>query len=110
MVDMSAVRDRSTRLQASAASGPTGTLGPDAALRMLNEARYSLCTAVAAADHVALTEVLIQHPRLGPLNAYHWVQFAAAHEGRHREQLRELADALAQDRDSRPTPRDTRFG
>ena len=30
------------------------------------------------------------HPLFGPLSAYHWFAFIAAHEARHAAQIREI--------------------
>jgi uncharacterized damage-inducible protein DinB len=41
-----------------------------------------------------LSKYSMPHPFLGSLNAYEWLQFIAAHEKRHRKQMREIAGAL----------------
>ena len=34
------------------------------------------------------------HPALGKLNVYEWLQFIASHEVRHAKQMREIAASL----------------
>jgi len=40
-----------------------------------------------------LSKYRMAHPFLGSLNAYQWLQFLAAHEKRHRKQMRYSRDA-----------------
>jgi DinB superfamily len=86
--------DRSAALTASGASIPQGGLGVEAALATLTERRQAVREMLLAADGLALGEVVIEHPRLGPLNVYQWLVFLGAHEGRHTLQIREAAAAL----------------
>jgi len=41
-----------------------------------------------------LSKYRMAHPSLGSLNAYQWLQFLAAHEKRHRKQMRDIAGTL----------------
>jgi uncharacterized damage-inducible protein DinB len=41
-----------------------------------------------------LSKYNFQHPFLGNLNAYEWLQFIASHEIRHTKQMREIAATL----------------
>ena len=38
-----------------------------------------------------LSKYRMAHPFLGSLNAYQWLQFLAAHEKRHRKEMRDTA-------------------
>ena len=49
---------------------------------------------LADADGLALSEVIVEHPSLGPLNIYQWVELIAAHRRRHVAQLQEIAAAV----------------
>ncbi len=50
----------------------------------------------AKGDGLALQEIVYPHPWLGPLNAYEWIAFIAAHMARHTEQIREVSVQLKQ--------------
>jgi hypothetical protein len=52
---------------------------------------------VTAADGLALSRVIHEHPRFGALNVYQWAGFLAAHESRHTQQIRDIASQLARD-------------
>jgi len=83
--------DRSTRVTAGPPSLPTGGVAAAAAWELLVERREALRSLLLAADGLALSEVVIQHPLLGPLDVYQWLVFVGAHEGRHAGQVREVA-------------------
>lgn len=85
------VRDRARKIVSGERSRPTQQLAPDAAWTAFDDAHAGLRSAVAAADGLALGEIVHPHPVFGPLNIYHWVAFVAGHEGRHAEQIREAA-------------------
>jgi hypothetical protein len=55
---------------------------------------------VLAGDGLAIGGVSFPHVYLGTLNLYQWVAFAAAHEFRHAAQVREIAQAQLQQKDS----------
>jgi DinB superfamily len=93
-LDVARVLDRSAPLTASEASQPTGKPVADVAWAALTAQRRAFRTMVVAADGLALGEVMIPHPRLGPLNVYQWVVFVGAHEGRHAAQIREIASRI----------------
>jgi hypothetical protein len=44
---------------------------------------------------MALGDITVPHPVLGPLNLYQWVLFVGGHESRHAIQIREIAQALS---------------
>jgi hypothetical protein len=52
-----------------------------------------VATLVLAADGFARSEVIVPHAILGPLKVHQWLVIVGAHEGRHADQIRELAAA-----------------
>jgi len=66
-----------------------------AAWERVEAARAAFRLMLSAADGLALSTVIHEHPRFGALNAYQWGGFLAAHESRHAEQVREIASQLA---------------
>lgn len=90
-LDLETILDRSRPLVASEAAQPTGSQDSDAALAELARARGVLREIVLSADGLALEEVIVPHPRFGPLNVYQWLLFVGGHEARHTAQIREAA-------------------
>lgn len=90
-LDLARVTDRSRRLTASEASRPRGETDAETAWRALEAQRGRTRAMIVAADGLALGDVTIPHPRLGPLNVYQWLAFLGGHEARHADQIRELA-------------------
>lgn len=86
--------DRSQPIVAREGTLPEARLGAGAAWATLAECRRAVREMLLAADGLALSDVVIPHPRLGPLNVYQWMVFLGAHEGRHTAQIREAAAAL----------------
>lgn len=87
------LRDRSAPINAPERVLPKGQLSAAAAWHMLEDNRTAMLTTLRGAEGLALGDLPTPpHPALGPLNAYQWVVFVGAHEGRHAAQLRELAD------------------
>jgi hypothetical protein len=86
--------DRSARLEARESALPSGKVGADDAWRELQAIRSALRATILAADGLALSELVLPHPRLGPLNVYQWLVFVGAHEGRHTAQVREASGML----------------
>jgi hypothetical protein len=93
-LDLSALTDRTNRRTAVEAVQPTG-LNADAAWRALDEATTVLRTAIVDGDGLALGTVSLPHPVFGAISLYDCVAIAGAHEARHAEQIREIADAFA---------------
>jgi uncharacterized damage-inducible protein DinB len=93
-VPVAQLLDRGAPLTASEASQPTGRLDAGQAGEALADTQRSLRELLLDADGLALGDVTVQHPRLGPLNVYQWLVFVGAHEGRHTAQVREAATAL----------------
>jgi hypothetical protein len=46
------------------------------------------------ADGLALSQVMLTHPVFGTMSVYQFVELLAAHEGRHTEQIKEVARSL----------------
>jgi hypothetical protein len=86
--------DRSERRTAPDLLHPRG-LDSAAAWERAEAARAAFRLMLSAADGLALSGVIHEHPRFGALNAYQWGGFLAAHESRHAEQIREIASQLA---------------
>ena len=56
----------------------------------IGDVEDALRRVLADADGLALSEVIVEHPSLGPLNIYQWVELIAAHRRRHVAQLQEI--------------------
>ena len=85
--------NRSARRPAPEPFHPTG-VPFDAAWAKAGGVRAAFRTLLSGADGLALHEAVYDHPRFGTLNAYQWVEFVAAHERRHLDQVRENAAQL----------------
>ena len=88
--------DRIERRQAPEPLHPRGLAIGDAWTRA-DAARAAFRELVVAADGLALSRVIHEHPRFGALNVYQWAGFLAAHESRHAEQIRDIASQLDRD-------------
>ncbi|HSU15840.1 DinB family protein [Longimicrobium sp.] len=89
------VADRSQKRVAPERAHPAPDARYDSARAALDAAHQRAVQAFAAGDGVALAQVEMAHPALGPLNLYQWGVSAAAHEARHAAQIREIAATLA---------------
>ncbi len=82
------VPDRSTKVQAPDNLVPTGRWTPQASLeRFLDDRRE---TANFLTSGTNLRGHVLNHPALGPLDAYEWVLAVAAHTERHTKQILEV--------------------
>jgi hypothetical protein len=88
--------DRTERRTAPPPLHPSG-LGIDEAWARAEASRAAFFEIVTAADGLALSRVIHEHPRFGALNVYQWAGFLAAHESRHAEQIREIASQFGRD-------------
>ena len=88
--DQTTVLDRSNRREAPEVVRPQG-LDWKSAWSRLEDTRRSFLDVFLSADGLALADVAYVHPRLGSLNLYQWGVWMGAHEGRHVEQIREIA-------------------
>ena len=86
--------DRVNKRTAVEAAQPTGTLDAAAAWQALESGHDRLRQAVAGAEGLALSEVMLTHPFFGEMSVYQFVELMAAHEMRHAEQIAEIANAL----------------
>jgi len=91
-IDTRIVLNRSTRVTAPGTVVQAG-LPAHAAWAALERAGAAVREALVAGDGVALGTVMHPHPLFGPLSAYHWFAFIAAHEARHAAQIREIVVA-----------------
>jgi hypothetical protein len=82
------VPDRSTKVQAPENLVPTGRWTPQASLeRFLADRRETVNFLTSGAN---LRGHVLNHPALGPLDAYEWVLAVAAHTERHTKQILEV--------------------
>ena len=86
--------DRVNRRTAPERVQPKGEMTAEEAWNAVVEVEQRLKQVLTAADGLALNEVVVEHPTLGPFNIYQWVELIAAHRRRHVEQVREIAAAL----------------
>jgi hypothetical protein len=86
--------DRVNRRVAPERVQPKGEMSPADAWNAVVEVERRLKDVLIAADGLALNQVLVEHPSLGPFNIYQWVELMAAHRRRHVEQVREIAAAV----------------
>jgi hypothetical protein len=93
-VDRSRISDRSQRVTAPEMVKPSAGLDGRSAWLALQQSRADLRAAVLSGDGLALSEVKQKHPVLGMINLYQWLIFVGAHEARHTEQIREIANAV----------------
>ena len=87
--------NRANKRSSPEAALPTGTLDAAAAWAAVESGHQRLRALVEAADGLALSEVTLTHPFFGAMTVYQFVELMAAHEGRHAEQIKEIARALA---------------
>jgi hypothetical protein len=87
--------DRVNRRQAPETAHPTGTVDVATAWATLESNHAALRAALAGADGLALSQVTLDHPFFGTITVYQWFELMAAHEGRHTEQIKEIAAAFA---------------
>jgi hypothetical protein len=83
------VADRTAPRPAPQDLNPSGMLDERATWEFADAARAQLREAVLHGDNLALSTVVHEHAAFGALTVYQWVEFIAAHELRHVEQIRE---------------------
>ena len=88
------MKDRVNKRQAPDTARPTGTVDVAAGWAALESTHATLRAALTGANGLALSEVTLDHAFFGTMSVYQWVELIAAHEGRHTEQIREMAAAL----------------
>lgn len=94
-VTVARLLDRDAKLAASERSQPKGGIGWADAREAFRRARTEVVELLRAADGLALSELVIPHPLLGPLNVYQWAVFLGAHARRHAAQVRETGAVIA---------------
>jgi hypothetical protein len=87
--------DRVNRRTARDVVQPRGEMSDAEALAAIAKVERRLRTVLSLADGLALNEVMVEHPALGPFNVYQWIELMAAHRLRHAEQISEIAQAFA---------------
>ena len=87
--------DRVNKRQAPDPAQPTGTVDVANGWAALESNHSALRAALSGCDGLALSQVTLDHPFFGTMNVYQWIELIAAHEGRHTEQIKEIAAALA---------------
>ena len=87
--------DRVNRRQAPERVQPKGDMTANAALQALAKGERRLRTVLSLADGLALNEVIVEHPSLGPFNVYQWIELMAEHRRRHAAQITEIGSAMA---------------
>jgi hypothetical protein len=93
-VDVGRLLDRSRRVTAGAGSQPPEDSDAAEAWRELGAVRNALRALLMEFDGLALSDVLLPNPVLGPINIYQWIIFLASHEARHARQIDELLAEL----------------
>ena len=93
-IDLSRLRDRTTKVAAPPPILPLETLDEATARQRLERAHAALCQAVRASDGVDLGLLSTPHPLFGEMHLYQWIAFAGGHEVRHAAQITEIGDAL----------------
>jgi hypothetical protein len=86
--------DRVNKRQAPDTAQPTGTVDVAGGWATLEDNHATLRAALTRCDGLALSQVTLDHAFFGTLNVYQWIELMAAHEGRHTEQIKEIAAAL----------------
>ena len=86
--------NRVNKRSAPEAALPTGTLDADAAWAAVERSHQRVRALTEEADGLALSQVTLAHPIFGTMSVYQFVELIAAHEGRHTEQIKEIARTL----------------
>ena len=96
-LDRANLRNRDRRIEAPEAIQPTGTVSAGAAMATLEQTRQQLLALLdrIESERVDLSKVSRQHPVLGPLDGYQWIQAVGGHEERHTMQIVEIASTLS---------------
>ncbi len=87
--------DRVNKRQAPETAHPTGNVDVTTGWATLEGTHATLRAALEGCDGLALSQVTLDHAFFGTMTVYQWIELMAAHEGRHTEQIREIAAALS---------------
>ncbi len=87
--------NRDVKRQATERGAPAPDARFDDAWAALEAAHQRVRQVLAGADGLALDQVQLPHPALGPLTVYQWGVAVGGHEARHAAQIRECAGQLA---------------
>jgi DinB superfamily len=91
---MALVESRIIRRKSPVAVSPEMLREKEEMLAELRRARERSLAFLAEMRGRDLSGYYWQHPALGMLNTYKWMEFVAAHEVRHAKQMREIATGL----------------
>lgn len=97
-LDIARILDRGRPRTASPQAHPRSGVRAEDALAHYERSHAQVCDLVREYDGVAIGNVVAPHPVLGALDVYQWLLFVGAHEGRHADQIREIAGALQDQR------------
>jgi hypothetical protein len=86
--------DRLNRRTARDVVQPRSGMTEEAAWQAIAKGDRRLRTVLSLADGLALNEVMVDHPALGPFNVYQWIELMAAHRRRHAEQIAEIGQGF----------------
>lgn len=88
------VESRLIRRKSPVSVDPEMLLDKEQMLAELREVRGRTLAFLEETRGRYLGEYRWQHPALGSLNVYQWIEFLAAHEIRHTKQMREIAASI----------------
>jgi hypothetical protein len=94
-IDRRRILDRSHRVTAPEMVRPCSDADAASAWLALQQSRETLRAALMAGDGLALGELKQNHPVLGMINLYQWSLFVGAHEARHTQQVKEIAQQFS---------------
>lgn len=83
-------RSRQEKYTAPETARPTGELSLAASLARLDNSRASIVALRSRLEALDLTSTRYPHPVFGPMDAYQWLIFIAAHESRHLRQIESI--------------------
>ena len=89
---MTAVLNRSVKVQAPEPAKPSGNLTRAEFLKQFPEVRAKTIKFVEE-NSQAIKEHTFNHPQLGPMNGYHWLLLIPLHNQRHNLQIEEVKAA-----------------
>lgn len=94
-IDRTRIGDRSQKVTAPEMVKPRSDTDAASAWVALQQSRETLRAALISGDGLALSELKRNHPVLGSINMYQWTLFVGAHEARHTEQVKEIAQQFS---------------
>lgn len=83
------------KVRAPASATPTGTLQPETIEVALVGSREEVLKCLGSREPAQWRAIQHRHPILGILDGIEWIAFLAAHEARHRGQMRDVLGAVS---------------